>query len=229
MLKLLSTQTVPLFKPPHLLHLSICSFLCFGTFGVASGLSLFLPEVLNKMSKSQNNHVDPLKICEALKSGNITEYDNTTCDDSVDSSVFIDSAFVGLVVLAAFILISITIKPFGRRILFIITLLVSTISGVLLPLTTSQVLILTLYCLFFVLAGVNVSLINSAACELFPTHLRGMGVCIAMLFGRFGSVVSANFMGFMIEDHCALTINLYAGISFVCLLVSLKLPNTKKS
>lgn len=226
MLRLLSIQTVPLFRAPYLIYLCTCSFLCCGIFAVSSGLSLFLPEVLNKISKSTSHHGAPMAICDAFKSEqtNVTEDAANTCSDSIDSDVFIDSAYVGVAYLIAFTLISLTIKPFGRRKLFVVTLLGSSISGLFVTLTTSRVLILVFYCLFLVLAGINVSTINSAACDVFPTHLRAMAVCISMLCGRFGSVVSANFIGAMIENHCELTFNLYSGLMFICLIVSFKLP-----
>lgn len=229
MFKLLTIQTVPLFKPPNLIYLCTCSFFCFGTFSVSSGLSLFLPEVLNKMSQTRGNHGDPVAICDAFESdAKIARNETATCNDSINVDVFIESAYVGVAYLIGFILISLTIQPFGRRKLFVVTLVCSCLSGIFLTLTTSRVLILSFYSLFVVLAGINVSTINSAVCDLFPTHLRGMAVCITMLCGRLGSVVSANFIGAMIETHCEMTFNLYAGLIFLCLLVSFRLPDTRK-
>lgn len=52
------------------------------------------------------------------------------------------------------------------------TLLTSAISGVLLTFVTSHYLIIMLYCSFILFCGLNVTVINGAACDLFPTHLR---------------------------------------------------------
>ena len=40
------------------------------------------------------------------------------CDDSVDPSVFIDSAYIGVAILLSFIILSLIIKPLGRRPIF---------------------------------------------------------------------------------------------------------------
>jgi hypothetical protein len=37
------------------------------------------------------------------------------CDDSVDAGVFLDSAVIGVGYLIGFVLMSLSIKPFGRR------------------------------------------------------------------------------------------------------------------
>jgi MFS transporter, VNT family, synaptic vesicle glycoprotein 2 len=204
----------------------------FGTFAIGGGMALFLPDVLNRIAKAKDEQDGELTICEAVQSShdtsNSTDVSSLTCDDSVNTSVFVDSAIIGFAYLVGFILISVTIKPFGRRKLFIFTLLASSISGFLLPLTSSQYLILTFYCLFMLFAGVNVSTINSAACDLFPTHLRAMAVCMSMLFGRLGSVASSNFIGFMIDKNCELTYYLYAGLMFICFLASFIIPDSKK-
>lgn len=67
----LGEQTVPLFKPPYVLYFFACSLLHFGTFSVAGGMALFLPDILNRLSKAQpGGSGDDLKICDVLQLGN---------------------------------------------------------------------------------------------------------------------------------------------------------------
>lgn len=67
----LREQTVPLFKPPYVLYFFACSLLHFGTFSVAGGMALFLPDILNRLSKAQPfGKGDDLKICDVLQLGN---------------------------------------------------------------------------------------------------------------------------------------------------------------
>lgn len=54
----------------------------------------------------------------------------------------------------------------------VVTLFVSGASGIILTFMSSRALIIVFYGLFIVMTGLNVSLINGAAVEIFPTHLR---------------------------------------------------------
>lgn len=226
--KSLCEQTLPLLRPPHLLHFLTCSFLHFGTFAIGGGMALFLPDVLNKFAKSEIDN-RTVTICESMTNQTHSmDVSRSTCDDSIDTSVFINSSLIGVAYTLGFVMISLTMKPLGRRILFGLTLLASSLSGIFLPMTSSKYLILVLCCFFIVLAGINVSTINSAVCDLFPTHLRAMTVCVTMLFGRLGSVSSVNFIGAMIDENCEITFYLYAGLMFVCFLVSFIVPDSRR-
>ncbi len=224
-------QTLPLLRPPHLLHFLTCSFLHFGTFAIGGGMALFVPDVLNKFAKSEIDN-RTLTICESMTNQTHSSVDDdgsrSTCDDSIDTSVFINSSLIGVAYFLGFVMISLTMKPLGRRMIFGFTLLASSLSGIFLPMTSSKYLILILCCLFIVLAGINVSTINGAACDLFPTHLRAMAVCVTMLFGRLGSVSSVNFIGAMIDEKCEITFYLYAGLMFICFLVSFIVPDSQR-
>jgi len=51
-------QTIPLIKPPYLLPFIACCALQFGTFFISAGLGLFLPDILNKLSKYRDETCD---------------------------------------------------------------------------------------------------------------------------------------------------------------------------
>lgn len=139
---MLINQTFPLFKPPYALYFFACSFLHFGTFCVAGGMAMFLPEILNRMSKHEG--AGDLRVCDVLQlqnepSNNATREDYVrrrsqilmrgscllymffflqVCDDSVNGSVFIDSLYVGIGYLIGFSVLALTIKSLGRRKIF---------------------------------------------------------------------------------------------------------------
>jgi MFS transporter, VNT family, synaptic vesicle glycoprotein 2 len=50
-----------------------------------------------------------------------------------------------------------------------------------------------------------------------------------MMMGRFGSVVSANVIGFIIEKNCELTYYIFSFLTFVCLAVSFVIPSEMKT
>jgi hypothetical protein len=105
--------------------------------------------------------------------------------------------------------------------------LTSAVCGFLLTIVTQHYLILVLYCLFIMLCGVNVAIVNGASVDLFPTHLRSMAVCISMLAGRFGTAVASAMIGRFIETHCVLTYNLVAGLTLSLFFVQFLIPDSK--
>lgn len=42
-----------------------------------------------------------------------------------------------------------------------------------------------------------------------------MAVCISLMMGRLGSVVGANIVGLLLDDHCELAFTL-SGTSLIC-------------
>jgi hypothetical protein len=65
---LMVNQTFPLFKPPFLKKFFACSFLHFGTFTVAGGMAMFLPDILNRLSRAREGNASlELKICDVLQ------------------------------------------------------------------------------------------------------------------------------------------------------------------
>lgn len=134
----LASQTFPLFKPPYALHFLICCLLHFGTFSVAGGIALFIPDTLNRLSHASR---PGMKICEVLQmnleatsNGSIVEenvsdlwsfneawttfFPLQICIDTVNPSVYIDSTYIGVAFFMTFILLSLTIKRLGRRKIF---------------------------------------------------------------------------------------------------------------
>lgn len=57
---------------------------------------------------------------------------------------------------------------------------------------------------------------------------RAMAVCVSMMAGRFGSVISANIIGVLLEQNCELTYYLSSGVVLTCLAVSFIIPKKAK-
>ncbi|KAL7045017.1 hypothetical protein ACKWTF_002133 [Chironomus riparius] len=167
-------QTLPLLKPPHLLYFMICCCLQFGIFCIAGGLALFLPDILNKIANAYDeNPIDSFKICDIMHNEqinyNITKFSDRSCDETINPNVFIDSMFLGLAFTIAYIATSLFMKPKRRKFIIAITLLSSSISGILLNFSESQYFMIVLICSFVMLAGINSAIISGVACDIFPT------------------------------------------------------------
>ena len=104
------------------------------------------------------------------------------------------------------------------------TLFTSFLCGILLAWVDTPFLIVGCFCFFILFCGINVSVINGAAVNLFPTHLRAMAVCVSMLFGRLGSALSSILIGYLLERNCELTFYIYAGVALLCFFMSFILP-----
>lgn len=79
----LVNQTFPLFKPPYVLNFLTCAFLHFGTFSVAGGMAIFLPDTLNRLSKARQEQSDDLRICDVLQMGRNEKANETVVTELV--------------------------------------------------------------------------------------------------------------------------------------------------
>lgn len=52
-----------------------------------------------------------------------------------------------------------------------------------------------------------------------------MAICVSMLFGRLGTALSTNIIGFLLETSCELTYYIFSGIVLLCFTVSFVLPS----
>lgn len=86
--------------------------------------------------------------------------------------MFLNAIYLGAVMTFSYMILSMIIKSLGRRIVFLVTLFSSGIAGVFLLETTDPTLVVVLFIIFLTGCSINVSVINGAAVNVFPTHLR---------------------------------------------------------
>lgn len=56
---------------------------------------------------------------------------------------------------------------------------------------------------------------------------RAMAVCIALMFGRLGTVVGSNMLGVLLENYCELTFVIPSVLLIVCGVLSFFIPNIR--
>lgn len=82
-------QTLPLFRPPHALNFLTCSLLHFGTFSIAGGMALFVPDTFNKLSQARmRDDVGDLRICDVLQMHGDVKTSNESTADAVSHISF---------------------------------------------------------------------------------------------------------------------------------------------
>lgn len=219
-------QTAPLLKKPLRFHFIICCFLMFGVFFVSAGMGLWFPHIQNQIS-FKNETVDQT-VCEIMDdSFRFTKYDlaaNIGCDDTVNTKAFVDSITLGAFYVVGYVVYALFIKSLGRGVILVSGLLGSGIAGLALQWITQPLSIVIFFCTHIMLSGICVSVTNGAVVDLIPTHLRGMAVCIVLMFGRLGSVVGSNLLGAILELNCSAAFYLDSIFIIGCALVALLLP-----
>lgn len=213
LLQSLANQTLPLFQMTNLRPLVLCSVLHFGTFAISNGVGVFVPEILKKLSLVVEDQ--SIEFCQLVKLENNSNSSETLCNDSIEPSVFINTSYLGIFYTIAFILLAVILKFFDRRFVLSFNLITSAIGGFLMTNVTQKWMIISSCFVFVAQSGINISLINSILCETIPAKYLTMAICLAMTFGRLGSVLTSNVYANFIETNCELIFNIFA--SFVCL------------
>uniref|UniRef100_A0A182PSS5 Major facilitator superfamily (MFS) profile domain-containing protein n=1 Tax=Anopheles epiroticus TaxID=199890 RepID=A0A182PSS5_9DIPT len=227
-------QTVPLFQKPNVINFVICCVVQFGLFVVSSGMGLWFPDIINRLTASS---VSDVSVCEALTISSNTGYGfdieeevydiavNETCNDDINERVFIYAITLGGLYTVLYLTMSVLMRKLGRKCLVAFNLFFSGFSGIMLQFVDNPYVTMALFCSFLVFAGTSISILNGATVSIFPTNVRAMAVCLSLMMGRLGCVFGSNLVGLIMEENCALTFYLFASGSIVCAVLTLFLPS----
>lgn len=69
--------------------------------------------------------------------------------------------------------------------------------------------------LIYMCCGLASNVLGSITIEIYPTRMRGMAVCIALMMGRIGCVFAVNFIGALITTHCELSFIICSSILII--------------
>lgn len=168
---------------------------------------MWFPELSNRISQGE----DGLGICEIMESThyealNITARESMTdCNVVLNEEMFTNNMVLGMIYTISFILLGLGLNKISLKRTLTTMLCLGTTCAVLIQHITNGTLLLGVFCLFIIFCGVSVPLVNATAVELFPTHLRGMAISVAILVGRMGTVSGANSIGFLLDMDCGST------------------------
>lgn len=180
LLHIIKTQTLPLFRHPHLKNILTACYLQFGICVATNGFFTFYPEISNKISIWLDSHMtDTATVCEILDSfhTNSTYTSVTvneagmTCVTKIELSTFENLAIQHTFFSFFGLLTSLMVNKVGKlAILTSVTFSVGTASVILTFMPYPKV---SIYLYFVILlSAVNMSIVNASTVELFPTHLR---------------------------------------------------------
>nr|CAD7448618.1 unnamed protein product [Timema bartmani] len=169
-------QTRPLFSTPHVVNLMLICALQFGLFSCGNGLILWMPDLFSQLYVDYALHpVDQRTICQVVEHGliasNQTSDTGVNCTNTVDAGVYQNTLIIGGVGMMAYIINGYFIDSVGKRNILVINLVTSGTAGIGLYFARSAGQVLTLACVFLALSSTCISVVSTAAIELFPTHL----------------------------------------------------------
>ncbi|XP_058461564.1 synaptic vesicle glycoprotein 2B-like [Malaya genurostris] len=229
MMKLVWDQTAPLFRKPYLGITAIVCFLHFGTYFTSHGMYMFFPEILNQMVGSTAAGVREATVCSI-----VYRYINQTAsapdDDQICTPQMLEAATYGLsfmlevIYALGFALIGLVINAVGKLSILVFVFVGCGLSAVLIILVAVPQVGMGLY-MILVMSGFSGSVVNAVIVDLFPTNLRAMAVCIALMFGRLGGVIGANMLGLLLDTHCEWTFAISGAFLGICALLSFFIPN----
>ncbi|KAG5675350.1 hypothetical protein PVAND_005259 [Polypedilum vanderplanki] len=233
-------QTCLLFSNKNAKNMVILCLMQCGLFGSCHGLYMFFPEIVDKLATFSNQYPDGRKtICEIFKvedttMTNATKYStvishnvNVGCSETFEIETFFHSLILEILYMVGFLLITFIINRTSKLSILWVILFGCSFSGFATLFVKIPLLSVYIYVIFMLLF-LSVNVVNAATVDLFPTNLRGMAINISMMFGRIGSVMGTNIIGFTLDNYCSVTFAVSASIMSACGVLAFFIPNIRK-
>lgn len=167
------TQTVPLFKRPHLKNLLTVCFIQFCIFNSSNGFWTFFPEIINKISlwSIDSTHVSST-ICQILDdTKNVLMSNSTFCVTKLETSAYENLFILNCFYFFGWLFIALCINRLGKLIIIVTLLFSSGLCGFSLIFVNIPLVASYLY-VFLLAVGLAMSVVNASTVELFPTKFR---------------------------------------------------------
>lgn len=166
------SQSVPLFKRPHLRNILTACYIQFAACNAANGFWTFLPEILNKLSLWSEASKEPATVCEVFTA--ITVVNNQhekECLQKLELNTFLHVYEIATAYALSYGIMSLAINKTGKLILLLIIVWSTGIAAFLLIFVQIPVVSSYLY-MTLILAGLAIGIVNASSVELFPTSMR---------------------------------------------------------
>nr|CAD7198281.1 unnamed protein product [Timema douglasi] len=206
LLKAMWRQIKLLFVPPLLVRTLLCSALLFTNMFGYFGLGLWLPEIFNRFEAFYSSHPnETVSVCEltnvSKKQADISKLSDCSTR-SVDERVFINTMIIGAVCLLGNITSGLLAGHLQRNIMPVATMLIAGVSAATIYFLRSSLQNLIISCIFLSAISTGNFVLTSVVVDIFPTSIRAMAVCTAILAGRVGAIVSNLLLGHLLDISC---------------------------
>jgi MFS family permease len=213
----------------------IACLMQFSIYGSTHGLYMFFPELIDQVSQySQENSETDQTMCqiyerEQLNASASEEFNVTTADclETLQISTFTHSIAVETTYTVFALLITFIINRVSKLSILVVVFFGCGLSGIATIFTTIPLLSINFY-VVFMLSYLAENVVMASTCDMFPTQLRSTVSNMSLMFGRIGSVVGSNMVGYLLDRSCNVTF-LVSGIAMCsCGIISCFIPGVRK-
>ncbi|XP_063226849.1 synaptic vesicle glycoprotein 2C-like [Bacillus rossius redtenbacheri] len=212
-------QAKRLLVAPLLPHTALCAVLLFTNMFGYFGLGLWLPELFNRLETFYATHPnESISVCELSRISqlNASLEDLSTgpkCSGNmVESYMFVNNMIIGAACMLGNILSSLLAGSLGLKAISITTMIIAGCSGISVYFMRSSVQNLIVSCVFLACISTANFVLTGIVVEIFPTSIRGMATCFAILSGRIGAIVSNLIFGELLDISCEVPIFLVGSV-----------------
>lgn len=174
---------------------------------------MWFPEITARLESSNaasNNNIcqvfSPPTIANETVAFEFNTKPKDVCLIGIPEKIFIDNLVMAFGYILANTIMYICHMKIPLLHITIGSMVVSTMSAFLLPNLGNQWMIVLCFVCFIAGSSVGISILNVVLVDIFPSHLCGMAISLALLMGRIASFVALNGLGVLLESYCQVSI-----------------------
>ncbi|XP_048507312.1 synaptic vesicle glycoprotein 2C-like isoform X2 [Athalia rosae] len=227
MVKDIYEHTLTILRPPYLTTTLLTSIIQFSITSSYYTLMVWFPELFQRFAEFEKEHPSQsATVCDVseIKPINVDSVADFSCNEKVQSSVYIHTIFLGLACIPTSIWLPLCIGQLGYRFFLVFSTAFSGAAAIGLFFVTSSTQNLILSCVFEALTSMGVSVVYCILVDFYPTHLRVIAASFSALCGRSGAFLGNFMFGYFLDVHCVVPIAVVAGLLFCGGLLSMCLP-----
>ncbi|XP_039292921.1 uncharacterized protein LOC111057506 isoform X3 [Nilaparvata lugens] len=242
-------QTVPLLRKPYRLKIALITALQFLLFLSNNCIFLWVPETVNRIGiYHRDRDAESMTFCEVVQDFNkrntsridndieILQNDSTTstspaysvsqqmCSEKINPAVYWTVSISGGMIMICLVMIHFAARVVGKKLIIGIAISCALASITLLIFAENPYLIIAEMCFFMMVSAAATQVVLYTVVDLFPTKIRSMAVCLAIMCCRFGSISSNLISGALIDNYCSLILVMMLVCLSVCLMITFFLP-----
>ncbi|XP_014281859.1 synaptic vesicle glycoprotein 2B [Halyomorpha halys] len=226
-LKIMLTQWQSLLAMPVLPITLLGCFLFFSNMFGYYGLGLWLPELVNRFEAHYAVSNQTVRLCDLTSKIETAEKNNEDC--VVPSTVFVQSLIIGSMGLVGNGLSGLLSSKFPRPVMPVILTSAAGASVLTLYFVQSSFQNLLVSTIFQFCIGTCNMVLNSLIVDMFPADISGIAICMCVMSGRLGAMLSNLVLGHLLDVSCVIPILLCAGVIILGAVFSAFIPKVPYS
>ncbi|KAG5667890.1 hypothetical protein PVAND_015856 [Polypedilum vanderplanki] len=211
--------------------IGIISLLQFLIYFVSNGMLLFFPDILNQTAKfaQESSNTSDVNLCVIVENAikehqeSFNDFTSSVCIDELEMSSYRYGMTLEVCYMLSFMIISWLVNYTGRLAIFTFISFTTSFCGF--AVNYSGTWVGTYLYVWLLGCGINISLLNTVTYDLFPTNLRSLAMSISLMFGRLGSLVGGNIVGFLLDQYCETAFTLSGGVLLAGGILTFLIPN----